>query len=210
MQSQPVREPVAIIGAGGHCHVVVSIICATMGEQYVEGIYDDRKEIQGSIVCGKTVKKTSEIIGNNWAVVAIGSNIAREKVVKRFASSLRWATLVHPTAWICKDVKIGAGSVVCAGAIVQPGASVGAHVILNTGCRVDHHCKISEYVHIAPSSTLCGNVCVKAKSFVGAGSVVRQGIVIERESVIGCGSVVVKNVSAGLTVIGVPSRPIAK
>ena len=201
-------EPISIIGAGGHGLVIASIICALANESYVEGIYDDSVEAQGKMMFGKVVKDTATLREQCLAVVAIGNNYAREEVVKKFQGYVRWATLIHPTAWISKDVELGKGSVVCAGAIVQPGVMIGSHVILNTGCRIDHHCKIADFSHIAPSCTLCGNVNIHEKCFIGASSVVRQGIVISSEVTVGCGGAVVKNIPRGCTVVGVPATPI--
>lgn len=201
-------QPICIIGAGGHARVVMDIICSQFGEKYIEGIYDDSSDMQGRTVCNKIVKPTTEIKANSLAIVAIGSNNSRKSIVSRFQSFVRWAVIVHPTAWICKGVTIGEGTVVCAGAIVQPEAMIGKHVILNTACRIDHHCQISDFVHIAPSCTLCGNVSIHQDSFIGAASVVRQGILIEKDVIVGCGSVVVKAIKQGSVAIGVPAKPI--
>ena len=204
------KEPVSIIGAGGHGHVIASIICALEGESYVEGFYDESKEVQGKVIFGRVVKDIANLREQCLAVVAIGNNEAREQIVKKLEGYVRWATLVHPTAWICNDIELGKGSVVCAGAIVQPGVKIGSHTILNTGCRVDHHSSISNFSHIGPSCTLCGNVNIQEKCFIGASSVVRQGIVIGAEVTVGCGGAVVKDIPRGWTVVGVPAKQILK
>ncbi|NLB74776.1 MAG: acetyltransferase, partial [Firmicutes bacterium] len=46
------------------------------------------------------------------------------------------------------------------GAIVNAGTVVGQHAILNTGCTIDHDCKIGSYAHISPGVNLAGGVTV--------------------------------------------------
>ena len=47
----------------------------------------------------------------------------------------RFAKVVHPAAKIGRDVKIGYGAVIIAGAIVNTGARIGRNVIINSGAR---------------------------------------------------------------------------
>lgn len=58
------------------------------------------------------------------------------------------------------------------GAIIQAGVEIGRHCIINTGTCVDHECRIEDYVHLSPHSTLCRNVTVSEGSWVGAGTIV--------------------------------------
>jgi acetyltransferase-like isoleucine patch superfamily enzyme len=59
---------------------------------------------------------------------------------------------------------------------------------------------------MAPGSLLCGVVDVGKRSWIGAGSVVRDHIHIGEDAVVGLGSVVVKDVPAGRTVYGNPAK----
>src|SRR3990167_8983226 len=77
-------------------------------------------------------------------IVAIGNNRDRKRVVEMLEQE-GWSFLtaaIHPSAIIAKQVPVGVGAVIMAGAIVQPRAVIGRHVILNTGATVDHDCVI--------------------------------------------------------------------
>ena len=100
-------------------------------------------------------------------VLAIGDNATRKRLVDEGFYTVEAA--IHPSAIVAPYVPIGVGTVVMAGVIVQTGARIGRHVILNTGCTIDHDCVLEDYVHIAPGAHLCGNVHVGEGTLVGVG-----------------------------------------
>jgi acetyltransferase-like isoleucine patch superfamily enzyme len=55
---------------------------------------------------------------------------------------------------------------------------------------------------------LCGCVIIGDNVFVGAGATVLPRLQIGKDSTIGAGAVVTKNVPAGATVVGNPANPI--
>lgn len=128
--------------------------------------------------------------GWDGSVVAIGDNTIRKREVERLTvEGWRWTFAIHPKS-IVADVHIGEGTVIMAGAVVQPNAWIGRHVIINTGATVDHDCVIEDYAHIAPGVHLCGNVHVGEGALVGVGSCAVPGAKIPAWSLVKAGSVV--------------------
>mgnify|MGYP006235091427 FL=1 len=73
--------------------------------------------------------------------------------------------------------------------------------------RDRHNCLIEDYVTIAPSVSLMGNVKIGKHAYIGAGAVIKQGVQIGPRSTVGMGSVVVKDVPEDTIVYGNPAKP---
>ena len=139
--------------------------------------------------------------------VAIGNSVVRERLINRIVEAGNTvATLVHPKACIAESVKLGQGTVVMAGAVINPDTVIGNGVIVNTSCSIDHDNVISDYVHISVGAHLAGSVNVGKHTMIGAGAIVINNISICENCMIGAGAVVVKDIEEKGTYIGVPAR----
>ena len=193
------KDGVVLYGCGGHCKVVAEIL-RCMGIE-VTGIVDDNPRV--AEYKGIPVVRKDE--GRSPVIITIGNCAIRKRIAGELGER-EFPVAVHPTAILAEGVEIGAGSVVCAGAIIQPEATVGRHCIINTRSVVEHDCVVGDYVHVATGAVLCGGVEIGEGSWIGAGSVVRQGIRIGSGCMIGAGSVVVKDIPDGVTAYGNPCR----
>mgnify|MGYP001209362577 FL=1 len=142
------------------------------------------------------------------AIVAIGSPEIKARAVREAEDAgLDFATLVHPTVLFDEDtVSIGTGSVICAGTILTVNITLGCHVIINLDCTVGHDCVLEDFVTISPGCHLSGYTNVHRSAYLGTGSVTVEGHHIGAEAVIGAGAVVVKDIPAGVTAVGVRAK----
>ncbi len=178
----------------------------------VEGVLDERSELWGLELMGVPVVGDPQdylLRPGARAVLAIGSNRARQTLNQRFLS-VEWVLAVHPQAYLDSNAHIGAGSVVFAGAVIQPLAQIGQHCIINTGATVDHDCLLGDYVHLAPGCHLAGNVRADEGSFLGIGSSVIPGVHIGAWATLGAGSVALHSVGPHRTAVGVPARELPR
>ena len=202
-------KPICLIGYSGHSFVVADAT-KTMGFRVSN--YCDKKENLlnplNLIFSGDEKEALKEGVFNNFhPVLGIGNNTLRANIANFFIlNKVSILTVLHQKAVIASSVEINEGSVVFAGAILNPFVTIGNGVICNSGCIIEHECKIGDFSHICPGAVLAGNVTVGKNVFIGANSVIRQGIVIGDNVVIGAGSVVVKNVNSGSVVYGVPAK----
>jgi len=200
------RGPVAVLGAGGHAKVVIATLREAGYEPSI--VLDDDPACWGGRVLGVPTQGPVSAFsehGITAAVIAIGSNAARQRVAEA-VQGVEWITIVHPRAFVDTTVRLGRGTVVFAGAVIQPDTTCGDHVIVNTSASVDHDCVIEDFVHVAPGVRLAGGVRVARAAFVGIGSVVIPGRQIGANAVVGAGAVVITDVPAAATVVGVPAR----
>lgn len=196
-------DKVYLYGASGHAKVVLDIV--RKASMDVTFLIDDNPNVNN--LDGLSVIHSAEDISP--IIVTIGDCQKRKKIVQRLGQR-DYVTVVHPTAIKADNVKLGDGTVVMAGVIMNPYVEVGNHSIINTGASLDHDVKVGDFVHIAPHCTLCGEVTVGDGTWVGAGTTVIQGIHIGRDCYIGAGSVVVQDIPDGTLCYGNPARIIKK
>ena len=79
-------------------------------------------------------------------------------------------------------------------------------VILNSGSIVEHDCMIGDFTHIAPGAVLCGRVEIGSEAFIGANTTIANCRRIGKGSLIGAGSVVVKDIGEHKKAYGNPCR----
>ena len=196
-------EKMYLYGASGHGKVVKEIL-ESKGRS-LQGFIDDNTEVNE--LAGLPVRHTQENVDE--VIVSIGVNKTRKKVVESLVCPIAKAA-IHNKAVVSPTVAIKEGTVVMAGAILNADVQVGKHCIINTGASVDHECVIEDYVHIAPHATLCGQVCVGEGTLIGVGASVVPCVKIGRWWTIGAGAVVLKDVSDGATVVGVPGKLVSR
>ena len=200
---------VYVIGAGGHAKVLIRALQES--ECHVVGVFDDRIDLQKTLLLGIPVIGLVDEIREQPAhpvVAAIGDNRARQAIVQRL--DVEWATVIHPSAVVDATVKVGVGSVVMAGAVVQVDTVIHDHAIVNTAASVDHDCVIGDFSHVAPGAHLAGECRIGNGVLVGVGAAVSPQIEIGEWTAIGAGAAVVKNVPSDQIVAGVPARRLKK
>jgi UDP-perosamine 4-acetyltransferase len=208
-------SPCVILGGGGHASVVIEAMLESRAG--VPRVILDRDRarwgktvldipiVGGDDMLGDLVKKgiTHFAVG----VGGVGDNGPRRRLFEQAqAHGLAAVTVQHPAAVRSRRTKVGEGSVLLAGAMVNAGAILGRNVIVNTGAIVEHDCTVGDHVHIASGATVASSVRIGEGAHVGAGATVRQGLTVGRGAIIGAGAVVVKDVAPGTVVVGIPAR----
>lgn len=200
-----------IIGAGGHSKVIIALLEDL--NISVTGIVDDdyrklNQEILGIPIIGSIdyLKQLANSHAKIKAVIGIGNNAIRKNISEKFRyTAIEWLVAIHKHAYVHPSVHLGKGSVIFAGAIIQPDVVIGQHCIINTSAHIDHDCIIEDYVHIAPGTGLAGNVYVEEGAFMGIGSRAIPSSKIGQWSTIGAGATVIKNIPSHVTALGTPA-----
>jgi sugar O-acyltransferase (sialic acid O-acetyltransferase NeuD family) len=204
-----------IVGCGWHAHVVAELAELTGKYSQIQLLDRDwpTKTIWGdwAVVGGFDVLEHKSFSSTDEFFVALGDNGARVTLcVKIVGNGKKLATLIHPHAFVSPRSKLQPGTVICAGAIVQPYADIGMGCIVNTAATVDHHCVLGDGVHLSPGVHLSGNVRIGKSTWLGTGASVRDKLTIGDNVTIGVGSVVVKDICEAGIYCGVPARKIKK
>lgn len=208
----PNSKPVIIIGAGDHAKVLLDILLEQ--EVTVIGLTDKSisKEtcVYGVSVIGDDSEilkyKTNEIELIN-GIGSVGNTSLRRKVfVSLKEKGYVFRRVIHPSVIISKRAKIGEGTQLLAGSVVNTEAEIGDNTIINTKTSIDHGCVIGKHCHIAPGCSFSGCVKVGDGTHIGTGTSIIQGINIGKNVLIGAGSVVINDVNDNEKAFGVPAR----
>lgn len=192
-----------LFGASGHCKVIIDIILESKALR-IESIVDHHPKFTTIFdfpVLDFAAVKSFE---SKQFIVSIGDNKSRKNVVEIINAI--YLKAIHPRAIVSRFSSVSEGSVVMAGAVINPDSKIGKHCIINTGAIVDHECVIEDYVHISPNASLAGNVTVGEGTFVGIGASIIQGVTIGKWAVIGAGAVILNDVPDYAVVVGIPGK----
>lgn len=205
-----------IFGASGHGRSTLNIIQSEQKYSLI-GFIDSIKTV-GSDYCGYPILGRESDIGKliqshevKYFIIAIGDNYQRfaaaERIQKSYPS-LDLVTSIHPSAVISSDVTIGAGSVIMPHVTVVSGCRIGKGCILNTKSSLDHDSVMGDWSSLAPGVTTGGNVKIGIRSSIGLGTNIIEKIEIGQDTVIGAGSLVLKNISDRLLAYGSPCKAV--
>ena len=97
-------------------------------------------------------------------------NLAARWALWRRVREAGWRTpfLVHPRAHVAATSRLGAGTLVMAGALVDHRCEIGEACVLWPQACVNHDSSVGANCFLSPQALLCGHVRLGAHSFVGA------------------------------------------
>jgi sugar O-acyltransferase (sialic acid O-acetyltransferase NeuD family) len=210
-------EVVAVYGSGGFAREV-AWLAHECGRQVVCFIDDDPSKT-GRVLndipvmsCGDAAERFPEAL----VAAGIGSPAARESVIgKAVQHGFRLATLIHPRVERSTRITFGDGVVVCAGNILTTDIAVGNLVQINLDCTIGHDVELDDYATLAPGVHVSGYVSIGRRAYIGTGATIINGtadrrLTIACDAVVGAGACVTRSVESGVTVVGVPAKPIGK
>ncbi|MFD6509863.1 MULTISPECIES: acetyltransferase [unclassified Bacillus (in: firmicutes)] len=204
---------ILIIGRGGHSKVVKDIILSNEGYEIV-GYLDDLYtgiNIIDNLYFG-AIEDAQEIIKNFNdinLVIAIGNNKVRKIIFRRLNQPIDiYATLIHKTAIISPQARVGNGTVIMPNVVVNADTIIGNHTIINTGSIIEHDNIIDDFVHISPHATLTGSITIEEGAHIGASATIIPGVKIGKWSIVGAGSVVINDFPSNCTAVGIPAKVI--
>jgi len=207
------RRQALIVGTGGHCRVILSVL-ASCDAHDVVGIVDLGTPRSGEVIMG-----ISEIRSSSWleefrgqtnvdVFLAIGNNELRRTWWEKFQGfGLPLPNLISPHAIVDSHAHLGESNVVCARAFIGPEAILGDNNLVNTGAVLEHEVRLGSHCHVAPLSLLAGRSRVDDNSFIGAGAIVINDISVAANITVGAGGTVIRNIAdPGGVYVGVPAR----
>jgi sugar O-acyltransferase (sialic acid O-acetyltransferase NeuD family) len=207
---------IAIWGAGGFGREVKTLIddINSSEKKYnFIGFFDDgfkKGELINDTPILGGIDDLNKYMKKTAVAIALGDPTAREKICSRIHNSkIVYPTLIHPSVIMNNNyVKIGKGTIICAGCILTCNIELRNFIVLNLCCTIGHDSKINNYSSFMPSVNISGEVTVGHNVFVGTGVKIINKINIGANSIIGAGAVVSKSIPSSCTAVGIPAKPI--
>ncbi len=213
---------IAIIGAGGFARELrwlLSEIAADPDKRYepFEVVCFLEKDAHRAASTEARVEEESEWLSKNHIdalAIGIGTPSIRLKVAERLKKQypkIEWPAIIHPSVkYDQNSCKIGEGVILCAGVIATVNVVFEPFSMINLSCTIGHEARIGKGSALNPTVSISGGVRLGMGVMVGTGAQVLENIVVGDYATVGAGSVVTKNVESGVTVVGVPARPLVK
>lgn len=175
----------------------------------VKGFLDDRP----NILAGKNSPfpivgraETYHFAEEDRVVCAIGEPRVKLEYCRRLkARGARFISLIHPTAIIGSNCRVGEGCILCPLTVVTNNVTLGDFVTLNLAATAGHDATIGSGCTLSPHADTTGWTVLGEGVFLGSHAVVLPRAKVGDYAVVGAGSVVLKKAAAGATVFGVPA-----
>lgn len=207
-------KKIVLIGAGGHCKVIIDIIRST-NEYQICGITDknaDKRLLDIPIIGDDDVMQEVYNNGVEYAFIAIGAidnlNIRNLICNKLKKVGFKLPVLIHKNAIVSPYAKIGDGTCIMPGAIINSCTTIGNNCIINTGSVVEHDCNVGYNTHISPNASIAGGVTIGFNTHIGIGSSIIETKYIGNNVTIGAGAVVIDDIKDNSIAVGVPAKVI--
>jgi len=118
----------------------------------------------------------------------------------------RFASVVHPMAYVSPQSTIGRGSVVLAGCAVGADARIGNWVCLLQNVTLGHDDVVEDCCCITSGACFSGGVHVEQNCYIGTNSTIVNGVTLGRQCLIGAGALIRYDVPPREVWAGSPAR----
>lgn len=192
-------KKIILIGAGGHCNSCIDVI--ELEKKYkIIGLVDDKKKIKNSKykILGNDKNLKFLLTKSKFAHISIGQidNVKkREEIFLNLKKiGFKIPSIISPLAYVSPKAKIGEGTIVMHGAIINRGAVIGKNCIVNTKALIEHDTLVGDNCHVSTRSTLNGGVILGNNSFIGSHAILKQNIEVGKNCFVNANLFVNKNI----------------
>lgn len=121
-------------------------------------------------------------------------------------NGLQLVSAIHPSVTILPNAKIGEGVWIHAGSLIGYKVEIETGVMINTRVQIDHHSVIQHCSQLDPGVATASYVTCRPCCHVHLRATIINRCEIGEDAIIGAGTVVIRDIPARCTAVGVPAR----
>lgn len=122
----------------------------------------------------------------------------------------RFATIIHPSAVVSKFAKIGYGVSIAPLVSIGPNVEIENFIHIFAQSLIGHNSKLKNYSYVANNACVGASVVLDEGAYLGTNCTTIENITIGKWSIVGMGSVIIKDVPDYTKVVGNPGRIIGE
>lgn len=145
---------------------------------------------------------------NDVFINSIGAQERISCIERLLNRGAEFINLIHSTARIGSNVKMGIGNVIGAFTTIGPDVTIGHYNMIQSYTVIGHDAKIGNFNRIDTHVTCVGGIEIKNDTTIHTSAVINHKVVIEDGAKVGACSFVIRKVKSGDTVLGVPAKKI--
>lgn len=201
-----------IIGAGGMGRTMYSNALESVGYGdlfVVKGFIDDNLDAMDRFenyppVIG-TIRDYVPQTGDVF-ISSIGGAVRRSCIEKILSRGGEFMNVIHKTARILTNAKLGVGNYVGADTVIGNDTVVGDYNMIQSYTVIGHDARIGSWNRIDTHVTCVGGVVIEDEVNIHSSAVISHEVRVEKGAHVGALSFVIKDVKAGFTVVGNPAH----
>ena len=146
---------------------------------------------------------------NDVFVSSIGGASRRacmEAVISRGGTFIN---LIHSTARIRKNVRLGTGNFIGAYVAIGNDTEIGDYNMIQTYTVIGHDSRVGNWNRIDAHVVCVGGIVIEDETVIHTSAVINHKVTVETGAHVGALSFVIRKVRAGTTVIGNPAKRLA-
>jgi len=201
-----------IIGAGGMGRTVYSNALESVGygEKFVvKGFIDDNLQALDGFSNYPPVIETIkdyEPQADDVFVSSIGGESRKQCMEEIISRGGEFMELIHKTARIYTNAKLGKGNFIGAYSVIGNDAVVGDYNMIQSYTVIGHDAKIGSWNRIDTHVTCVGGIVIEDEVNIHTSAIISHNVKVESGAHVGALSFVIRKVKAGTTVMGIPAK----
>lgn len=205
-------KEIFIIGIGPYSIVIAEL--AEVCGYIVKGYYHYNEDRNGESYYGKKIISSvpqlmNEELDGMCFALSMGDNNIRLELAKEIRNrGGEVPSIIHPSVEISNTASVDEGVILKRNVSIQADSKIGRDSIICDNTTICHHTKISEGSFIAGSCIVGAYTRILKKAFIGQGAIIPSGKVklVGSNSMVGAGSVVIRDVLENEVVAGNPAK----